>query len=131
MILGYSLAFGDGGSLNDWIGGLDNFLLGGIGLESTSGTIPESLFALFQMTFAVITPALIVGGFAERMRFSAVVLFTSSWLLFVYAPICHWVWGGGWLGNLGVMDFYRMQNIMADTSMRESLASGDDEQAEE
>ncbi len=105
MILGYSLAFGDGGSLNDWIGGLDNFLLGGIGLESTSGTIPESLFALFQMTFAVITPALIVGGFAERMRFSAVVLFTSSWLLFVYAPICHWVWGGGWLGNLGVMDF--------------------------
>ena len=69
MILGYSLAFGDGGSLNDWIGGLHNFLLGGIGLESISGTIPESLFALFQMTFAVITPALIVGGFADRMQF--------------------------------------------------------------
>ena len=95
----------DGGSLNAFIGGLDNVLLAQIGEDTESGTIPESVFALFQMTFAVITPALIVGGFAERMRFSAVVLFSSAWLILVYAPICHWVWGGGWLSDLGVMDF--------------------------
>jgi Amt family ammonium transporter len=105
MVLGYSLAFGDGGSLNAFIGGTSNFLLGAIGQETPSGTIPESVFALFQMTFAVITPALIVGGFAERMKFSAVVLFSCAWLILVYAPICHWVWGGGWLSELGVMDF--------------------------
>ena len=105
MFVGYSLAFGDGGSMNAYIGGLDNLLLGGIAEGTVSGSIPESVFALFQMTFAVITPALIVGGFAERMRFSAVVLFSAAWLVLVYAPICHWVWGGGWLSDLGVMDF--------------------------
>ncbi|NCF33984.1 MAG: ammonium transporter [Proteobacteria bacterium] len=105
MFVGYSLAFGDGGSMNAYIGGLDNLLLGGISEGTVSGSIPESVFALFQMTFAVITPALIVGGFAERMRFSAVVLFSAAWLILVYAPICHWVWGGGWLSDLGVMDF--------------------------
>ena len=105
LVAGYSLAFGDGGSLNGFIGGLDNVLLAQIGEDTASGTIPESVFALFQMTFAVITPALIVGGFAERMRFSAVVIFSAAWLLLVYAPICHWVWGGGWLSDLGVMDF--------------------------
>ncbi|MEC9155353.1 MAG: ammonium transporter, partial [Pseudomonadota bacterium] len=105
MFVGYSLAFGDGGSANAYIGGLDNLLLGGIVESTVSGSIPESVFALFQMTFAVITPALIVGGFAERMRFSAVVLFSAAWLILVYAPICHWVWGGGWLSDLGVMDF--------------------------
>ena len=105
LLVGYSLAFGDGGSLNAFIGGLDNVLLAQIGEGTESGTIPESVFALFQMTFAIITPALIVGGFAERMRFSAVVLFSSAWLILVYAPICHWVWGGGWLSVLGVMDF--------------------------
>jgi Amt family ammonium transporter len=105
MFVGYSLAFGDGGSMNAYIGGLDNLLLGGIAEGTVSGSIPESVFALFQMTFAVITPALIVGGFAERMRFSAVVLFSAAWLILVYAPICHWVWGGGWLSDLGVMDF--------------------------
>jgi Amt family ammonium transporter len=84
---------------------MDNVLLASIGEGSASGTIPESVFALFQMTFAIITPALIVGGFAERMRFSAVLLFCSAWLILVYAPICHWVWGGGWLSDLGVMDF--------------------------
>jgi len=105
MVIGYSLAFGDGGSMNALIGGTSNFMLAAIGQETLSGTIPESVFALFQMTFAVITPALIVGGFAERMRFSAVVLFSSAWLILVYAPICHWVWGGGWLSDLGVMDF--------------------------
>ncbi|MEM7001374.1 MAG: ammonium transporter [Pseudomonadota bacterium] len=105
LILGYSLAFGDGGSLNAFVGGLQNFMMGGIGEDTLSGTIPESNFALFQMTFAIITPALIVGGFAERMKFSAVLLFSAAWLILVYAPICHWVWGGGWLGDLGVMDF--------------------------
>jgi len=105
MVIGYSLAFGDGGSMNAFIGGTSNFMLAAIGQETPSGTIPESVFALFQMTFAVITPALIVGGFAERMRFSAVVLFCAAWLILVYAPICHWVWGGGWLSDLGVMDF--------------------------
>ena len=105
MFVGYSLAFGDGGAANAYIGGLDNLLLGRIVESTVSGSIPESVFALFQMTFAVITPALIVGGFAERMRFSAVVLFSAAWLILVYAPICHWVWGGGWLSDLGVMDF--------------------------
>ena len=105
LVVGYSLAFGNGGSLNQFIGGLGNFLMGGIQEETLSGSIPESNFALFQMTFAVITPALIVGGFAERMRFSAVVLFSAAWLLLVYAPVCHWVWGGGWLADMGLMDF--------------------------
>ena len=105
MVVGYSLAFGDGGSMNAFIGGFDNVLLAGIGEGTASGTIPESVFALFQMTFAVITPALIVGGFAERMRFSAVLLFCAAWLILVYAPICHWVWGGGWLSERDVMDF--------------------------
>jgi Amt family ammonium transporter len=105
MVIGYSLAFGDGGAMNAFIGGTDNVLLASIGEGSASGTIPESVFALFQMTFAIITPALIVGGFAERMRFSAVLLFCAAWLILVYAPICHWVWGGGWLSDLGVMDF--------------------------
>ena len=105
MFVGYSLAFGDGGAANAYIGGLDNLLLGGIVESTVSGSIPEGVFTLFQMTFAVITPALIVGGFAERMRFSAVVLFSAAWLILVYAPICHWVWGGGWLSDLGVMDF--------------------------
>ena len=105
FVIGYSLAFSDGGSANAFVGGLGNFMLGAITEESLSGTIPESAFALFQMTFAIITPALIVGGFAERIRFSAMVLFSIGWLLLVYAPICHWVWGGGWLSDLGVMDF--------------------------
>ena len=102
---GYSLAFGDGGSMNAWIGNLDNLLMGNIAEDSMSGDIPESVFAMFQMTFAVITPALIVGAFAERMRFSAMLLFSALWLVVVYAPITHWVWGGGWLGEMGLLDF--------------------------
>ena len=105
LLVGYSMAFSDGGSMNAFVGGFSNFLLGGISEGTLSGSIPESSFALFQMTFAIITPALIVGGFAERMRFSAVMLFSAAWLILVYAPICHWVWGGGWLSDLGVMDF--------------------------
>ena len=100
--IGYSLAFDAG---NSFIGGLGKALLSGIGRDSLSGDIPEPLFMLFQMTFAFITPALIIGGFAERMKFSAVLIFSGAWLLLVYAPITHWVWGGGWLAQLGLYDF--------------------------
>ncbi|MCS6205145.1 ammonium transporter [Shewanella sp. SP2S2-4] len=100
--IGYSLAFDAG---NGFIGGLNKALLSGIGRDSLSGDIPEPLFMLFQMTFAIITPALIIGGFAERMKFSAVLIFSGAWLLLVYAPITHWVWGGGWLAQLGLYDF--------------------------
>jgi Amt family ammonium transporter len=103
--LGYSLAFGDGGSMNAWIGNLDNIFMGKLTEDSMAGDIPESVFAMFQMTFAIITPALIVGAFAERMRFSAMLLFSTLWLVAVYAPITHWVWGGGWLGSMGLLDF--------------------------
>ncbi len=97
FIVGYSLAFsGD----NLYFGDFSNLMLSKVSMDSASGTIPESLFAMFQMTFAIITPALIIGGFAERMKFSAVLLFSAIWLLVVYAPITHWVWGGGWLGNM-------------------------------
>ena len=102
---GYSIAFGDGGSMNAYIGNLDNLFLGKVTEGSMSGDIPESVFAMFQMTFAIITPALIVGAFAERMRFSAMLLFSGLWLTLVYAPITHWVWGGGWLGEMGLLDF--------------------------
>lgn len=102
LIVGYSLAFGEG---NAFIGDFSKVFMMGITKETLSGDIPESLFMMFQMTFAVITPALIIGGFAERMKFSAVLLFSGLWLLAVYAPITHWVWGGGWLGEMGVYDF--------------------------
>ncbi len=105
LTVGYSLAFSDGGSLNAWIGGLDNFLFASIQEDTLSGSIPESLFALFQMTFVIITPALIIGAFAERIKFSAVLFFTTLWILTVYAPVCHWIWGGGWLSNMGMLDF--------------------------
>jgi Amt family ammonium transporter len=105
LVIGYSLAFTDGGTNNAWIGGLGNFMFGNIAEDTVSGDIPESLFALFQMTFAIITPALIVGGFVERIKFSSMFLFSMLWLLFVYVPICHWVWGGGWLGEMGLLDF--------------------------
>ncbi len=101
----YSLAFTDGGSINSFVGGLDKAFLAGVGVDSLSGTIPETVFMTFQMTFVIITPALIVGAFAERMKFSAMLIFMALWATFVYAPICHWVWGGGWLGDYGVLDF--------------------------
>ena len=103
--LGYTLAFGSHDEQGPWIGDLGNVFLMGITAESTSGSIPTMAFVMFQMTFAVITPALIVGGFAERMRFSSMLLFSSLWMLLVYAPVCHWVWGGGWLGSAGLQDF--------------------------
>jgi Amt family ammonium transporter len=105
MVAGYSLAFGAG---NQLIGDLSNFFLRNVTLESINDlakTIPESVFVTFQMTFAIITPALICGAFAERMKFSAMMWFMGLWLLVVYAPIAHWVWGGGFLGGLGVLDF--------------------------
>ena len=102
---GYSLAFTDGGSLNPWIGGLDKAFLAGVGMNAVSGDIPETLFVMFQMTFAIITPALVVGAFAERMKFSAMLVFSTLFFTFVYLPVCHWVWGGGWLQDKGVMDF--------------------------
>ncbi len=102
LVIGYSLAFGEGGP---WIGDLSKVMMAEVGRDALSGSIPESLFMLFQMTFAIITPALIVGGFAERMKFSAVLLFSALWLLVVYAPVTHWVWGGGWLGQMGLYDF--------------------------
>jgi Amt family ammonium transporter len=105
LIFAYSLAFGDGGELNSWIGGLDKTLLSGVGRDSLQGSIPETVFIMFQLTFAIITPALIVGGFAERMKFSAMMYFSGLWLTLVYLPVCHWVWGGGWLAEMGVLDF--------------------------
>ncbi len=106
LIAGYSLAFSDGGSMNSFIGGFDKVLFAGVMEETVSGTIPESLFALFQMTFAIITPALIIGAFAERARFSAMMLFSAIWLFVVYVPVTHWVWAeGGWLFEMGLLDF--------------------------
>ena len=102
---GYSLSFSDGGSMNAWIGGLDNAFLANVTRESLSGTLPETVFVMFQMTFAIITPALIVGGFAERMKFSSMMLFSVLWVTLVYFPVCHWVWGGGWLADMGLLDF--------------------------
>jgi len=106
FVAGYSIAFGtEGVDQGPWIGDLGNLFLANVAMDGAKGSIPETLFVMFQMTFAIITPALIVGGFAERMKFSAMLLFSSAWMLLVYAPICHWVWGGGWLGSMGLQDF--------------------------
>ena len=101
----YSLAFSDGGGANAVLGGLGKAFFKGVGVESLQENIPETVFAMFQMTFAIITPALVVGGFAERMKFSALLLFSALWLTAVYVPVAHWVWGGGWLAGLGTLDF--------------------------
>jgi Amt family ammonium transporter len=102
LIAGYSLAFGEG---NAFIGDFSNMFLANTDKSSLSGTLPEPLFFMFQMTFAIITPALMVGGFAERMKFSSVLVFSLAWLVLVYLPVCHWVWGGGWLAQIGLLDF--------------------------
>ena len=103
LVVGYSLAFSEG---NGFIGGLSKVLFAGVEQESVVGLIPESVFALFQMTFAIITPALIFGGFAERVRFGSVMLFSVLWLLAVYVPVTHWVWASdGWLFQRGLLDF--------------------------
>jgi len=101
----YSIAFSDGGGANAFIGGLGKAFFSGVGKETLSGDIPESVFFMFQMTFAIITPGLIVGAYPERIRFGAVLLFSALWLMLVYAPVTHWIWGGGWLAEMGIMDF--------------------------
>ncbi len=101
----YSFIFANGGELQKFIGGASKVFLPGINTTALIGDIPETVYFMFQMTFAIITPALIVGAFAERMKFSAMLWFSGLWLIIVYMPVCHWIWGGGWLADLGVMDF--------------------------
>ena len=105
VVVGYSLAFGDGGALNAWYGGFGKVFLSGIEVNTLKGSIPETVFAMFQLTFAIITPALVIGAYAERVRYSAMLVFSLFWLLLVYCPIAHWVWGDGWLQKMGIMDF--------------------------
>jgi Amt family ammonium transporter len=105
LVVAYSLSFGQGGGMNPWVGGLGKAFLAGVGTATLTGDIPETVFFMFQMTFAIITPALIVGAYPERIRFAPVLLLSGLWLILVYAPICHWVWGGGWLAGMGVLDF--------------------------
>src|ERR1700741_203426 len=105
VAVGYSLAFGDAGALNAWYGGFDKAFLSGIDVKAVKGSIPETVFAMYQLTFAIITPALVVGAYAERVRFSGMLLFSVLWLLIVYCPVAHWVWGDGWLAKMGLMDF--------------------------
>ncbi|MEL0143020.1 MAG: ammonium transporter, partial [Alphaproteobacteria bacterium] len=102
VVAGYSLAFSGDGA---WVGDLSNLFMSGLGFDNVSGSIPESVFAAFQMTFAIITPALIIGAYVERMKFAAILWFSALWLLVVYAPVTHWVWGGGIMAAWGVMDF--------------------------
>lgn len=104
-LIAYSLAFSDGGVINAFVGGFGRLGLSGITPETLSGALPENLFFLFQLTFAIITVAIIAGSVVERVRFSAFMVFAGVWLVLVYAPICHWVWGGGFLGEAGVLDF--------------------------
>jgi len=105
VVVAYSIAFGDGGAANAWWGGLSKSFLSGVDVKAVKGTIPETVFAMFQLTFAIITPALVIGAYAERVKFSGMLLFSLLWLLLVYAPIAHWVWGDGWLAKMGLMDF--------------------------
>jgi Amt family ammonium transporter len=102
LALGYSVAFGDG---NAWWGGLGKSFLSGIQASTVKGSIPETVFAMYQLTFAIITPALVVGAYAERVRFGGMLVFSALWLLLVYCPVAHWVWGEGWLQKRGLMDF--------------------------
>ena len=100
--VGYSMAFSEG---SQWVGGLQKAFLSGVEKSSLSGDIPETVFFMFQMTFAIMTPALIVGAYVERIKFSAVLLFSGLWLIAVYAPVTHWIWGGGWLAEKGILDY--------------------------
>jgi Amt family ammonium transporter len=105
VVVGYSIAFGDAGSLNNWYGGFGKSFLAGIEVKTVKGTIPETVFAMYQLTFAIITPALVIGAYAERVKFSGMLVFSLLWLLIVYCPVAHWVWGDGWLAKRGLMDF--------------------------
>jgi len=102
VVVGYSFVFGDA---NPWIGGFGKAFLSGVNVASVTGTLPETVFVMYQMTFAIITPALVIGAYAERVRFGGMLLFSLLWLLIVYCPIAHWVWGDGWLQKMGFMDF--------------------------
>jgi len=102
LSIGYSMAFSEG---NQWVGGLKKIFLSGVERDSLTGDIPETVFFMFQMTFAIITPALMVGAYVERIKFSAVLLFSGLWLIVVYAPVTHWIWGGGWLAEKGILDY--------------------------
>ncbi len=102
VVVGYSLAFGEG---NAWYGGFGKAFLAGIDVKTVKGSIPETVFAMYQLTFAIITPALVIGAYAERVRFAGMLLFSLLWLLLVYCPVAHWVWGDGWLQKMGLMDF--------------------------
>ncbi len=102
LSIGYSMAFSEG---NQWVGGLKKIFLSGVERDSLTGDIPETVFFMFQMTFAIITPALMVGAYVERIKFSAVLLFSGLWLIAVYAPVTHWIWGGGWLAEKGILDY--------------------------
>ena len=107
FVVGYSLAFTNGGALNGFIGSLSRAFGAGLrgSMHELGATVPENVFLMYQATFAIITPAIITGAFAERMKFSAMMWFMGLWLLFVYVPVAHWVWGGGFLGAAGVLDF--------------------------
>ncbi|MGH8705444.1 MAG: ammonium transporter [Burkholderiales bacterium] len=105
VVFAYSIAFGDGGALNAWYGGFAKSFMSGVDFKALKGTIPETVFAMFQLTFAIITPALVLGAYAERVKFSGMLLFSLLWLILVYSPIAHWVWGDGWLQKMGIMDF--------------------------
>lgn len=104
-LVGYSLALTNGGSLNPWIGGTDRFFLLGVNAESMKDNLPEAVYCMYHMTFAIFAPALMVGSLVERMRFSAMLIFCGAWMMLVYVPVCHWIWGNGWLADLGAMDF--------------------------
>src|SRR5262245_36891149 len=105
VVVGYSVAFGDGGASNAWYGGFAKTFLSGVDFKAIKGTIPETVFSMFQLTFAIITPALVLGAYAERVKFSGMLLFSLLWLLLVYCPVAHWVWGDGWLAERKLMDF--------------------------
>ena len=102
IVVGYSIAFGEG---NAWWGGLGKAFLAGVDVKTVKGSIPETVFAMYQLTFAIITPARVIGAYAERVRYGGMLLFSLLWMLLVYCPIAHWVWGGGWLQQRGLMDF--------------------------
>jgi ammonium transporter, Amt family len=106
VAVGYSIAFGDGGASNAWYGGFAKSFLAGVDVKAIKvNGVPETVFAMYQLTFAIITPALVIGAFAERVKFSGMLLFSLLWLIFVYCPVAHWVWGDGWLAKKGLMDF--------------------------
>lgn len=105
MLGGYSLAFTGSDDLQPWIGGLDRLFLRGLDSQSLIGNLPESVFCMYHLSFAVFAPALMIGGVVERMRFSSLLIFSGLWLMLVYVPVCHWIWGGGWLAQMGVVDF--------------------------